>query len=161
MVLCKGDRNAVADLFSRTQVATREVPEFPRTSNMEIKRVTEGAGKRTVCREMEVLPLQAKDDTLYQEVLEAIKEEREVTDYPNNHVMRAFFGVWDELGIEETRAGPLVTVEGRLLVPEVARQKVLENLHRCHPGKPTMLANALHLYWWPGMRTEVIGMCES
>ncbi len=40
----------------------------------------------------------------------------------------------------------LVTVEGQLLVPEVARQKVLENLHRCHPGKPTMLANARHLH---------------
>ena len=72
----KGDRNYIADLFSRTQVSSQEAPEFPRTTNMEVKRVTEGAGKKTICREMEVMAIQAKDDQLYQEVIRAIQEER-------------------------------------------------------------------------------------
>ncbi len=51
----KGDRNCIADLFSHTQVSSQEAPEFLRTTNMEVKRATEGAGKRTICREMEVI----------------------------------------------------------------------------------------------------------
>ena len=157
----KGDRNVIADLFSRTGLATADAPEFPRTSNVAVKQMTKGAGKRTVCREMEVLAIQARDDNMYQQLLDALRQERKVTEYPNNHEMRDFFGVWDKLGIEETRAGPLITVDGRLMVPEVARKKILENLHRCHPGKPTMMANARHLYWWPGMKSEVVSMCEA
>ncbi len=130
----KGDRNCFADVLSRTQVSTQEAPEFPRTTNVEVKRVTEGAGEKTICREMEIMAIQASDDKLYQEIIKAVQEGKEVSDYPKGHEINAFFGVWGELGIEETRAGPLVTVGGRLLVPEASRLKVIENLHICHPG---------------------------
>ena len=123
--------------------------------------MSEGAGEKTICREMEIMALKACDDKLYQEVIKAVKEGKEVTDYPKGHEMTPFFGVWGELGIEETRAGSLVTVGSRLLVPEASRQKVLENLHRTHPGKSTMIANARHLYYWPGLRIQCVEMCES
>ncbi len=73
---------------------------------MEMKRVTEGAGKKTICREMEIMAIQAKDDQLYQEVIRAVQEEREMTDYPQGHEMKAFFRVWGSLALMRQEQAP-------------------------------------------------------
>ena len=92
------------------------------------------------------MSLQAKDDDFYMQLVEAVKQHKKVTDMTDDPLMKDYMGVWSELGVEETRAGTLVTMDGRLMVPEVTRNKILEALHRCHPGTPTMVANARHLY---------------
>ena len=157
----KGQKNIVAYLFSRTGLASVAAPEFPRTSNFSVKRVKEGSGIKTVCRDLEVMALQAGDDYFYKRFVDAVKQEKKVTEFSNDAEMKDYMGVWDELGVEETRVGPLITVDGRLMVPKVARMRILENLHSCHPGKPTMITNAHYLYWWPGMKREVITVCEE
>ena len=47
--------------------------------------------------------------------------------------------------------GVSVLVDGRLLVPELARSAVLTALHRGHVGQQAMLALARSVCWWPGM----------
>ena len=41
-IYLKGERNLIADLFSRSGLASAAAPEFQRSSNYSIKRVTEG-----------------------------------------------------------------------------------------------------------------------
>ena len=96
---------------------------------MTVKKVMEGVWQRTGCQELEGLALQAADDPLYQTILGAIREERLVTDFPPDHGVRALSGVWEEMGIEDTHSGPLVTVDGKLLVPHEARKSALEKFH--------------------------------
>ena len=123
--------------------------------------VTEGAGRKTLDRDLEALALLASDDVSYQEVVKAIMEEKAVTDFPVSHSIRSLAGVWDELGLEETRQGPLVSVGGKLYVPECARQSILEKLHLTHPGKSMMATTAREWFWWPGLRQQVIALCEA
>ena len=90
-----------------------------------------------------------------------MRQHKKVTDMTDDAEKKDFLGVWSDLGVEETRAGTLFTMDGRLVVPEVARRKILEALHRCHPWAPTMVANARHLYWWPGIRGAVLKVCQE
>ena len=157
----RGEHNLIADMFSRSGLSSSSAPEFPRSTNFSVKRVTEGSGRRTVCRELEVLSLQGAEDEVYTKLVESVRQHLKVTDVCNEAIMKDFLGVWSELGLEETRAGTLLTMDGRLVVPHVARGQLLNTLHRCHPGVPTMLEQARHLYWWPGMRSDVTKTCQD
>ena len=62
---------------------------------MVTKKVMEGAGRKTVDRDLEAIAIGAADDEVYQEVVRAICEGKEFTAFDISHPARALAGVWD------------------------------------------------------------------
>ena len=84
----------MAVLFSRTGLASAAAPEFPRTRNFAVKRVMEGSGRKTVCRDLEVMALQAGDDDFYKRLVDSVNQGKKVTDFANDSEMKDYMGIW-------------------------------------------------------------------
>jgi hypothetical protein len=126
-----------------------------------VRRITEGETARTVDRELESLALQAKDDSEYSQIVLALQEGKSIVQLPSSHPARQLSGEWDQLGLEITTGGPLVTMGNRLFIPRGARGRLLANLHATHPGRYQMLLSARELWHWPQMKADVIRLVES
>ena len=49
----------------------------------------------------------------------------------------------------------------RVVVPEVARQRILEELHEVHPGISRMKGIARGVVWWPGLDADIENQVKS
>ena len=79
--------------------------------------------------------------------------EKKIRNLLKSHPSHQYRSYWDSLAV----SGIFLTCHGRMVVPMVARLKVLSNLHIQHTGKSKTLMDARQLYFCPGM-TNAIGL---
>ncbi len=49
----------------------------------------------------------------------------------------------------------------QVVIPEVGRAEVLQELHDSHPGETRMKRLARMFVWWPGMDQEIVNVVKS
>ena len=104
-------------------------------------------------------------DEKYLELIQALRENKKASNLPPTHYGKNFTSVWHELSLLDDEEHTLVLLDStRVLVPEGARQKILQLLHLSHCGLTKTKQLAKQHYYWPGMMTqieEVIRNCSA
>ena len=156
-----GHRHALADALSRIPISYPDEEE--RTAD-------DGA----VCHSITVHSIAAEDDRGdpslrglfeaarqdddYKTLHAALRQGRDINNVPKTHPARAFRDAWNELSIH----GDLIVFQGRrIVVPDAGRKKVLELLHRGHPGIVRSTQLARKTYYWPGISKDVRELVEQ
>ena len=65
--------------------------------------------------------------------------------------LKTYWNVRNRLSLE----GPLVMLEGRIVIPGTLKSKVLDNLHSAHQGVSSMIGRAIQSIYWPGMEADI------
>ena len=74
----------------------------------------------------------------------------------DNHIVKLFHGVMDDLSVRMVDNTDLVVMQGtRIVVPFPARKLVIRELHNAHSGLMKSILTAQQLYYWPGMRSDI------
>ena len=97
----------------------------------------------------------------YQQIIDAFKQGKALTDLPPDHPARRLKQVWHRISIAED--GILIVDENKLYLPPEARKDVLQQLHEGHCGYGKTLQTARSLYFWPSMKYDIkhmIDRCE-
>lgn len=79
---------------------------------------------------------------------------------PKDPLVAKFFTVRDMLEVEDG----VIFMNGRTVIPQLLRQKVLAAIHEGHVGITRMREQAKQLVWWPLMDQDVVSMvsqCEA
>ncbi|TRY72232.1 hypothetical protein TCAL_14895 [Tigriopus californicus] len=71
---------------------------------------------------------------------------------------RPFKKVWETMTIED---GLILIDSRKIVVPVSARQKVLRLLHLAHQGITRTYERARTLFFWPGMKNDIVNITES
>ena len=109
----------------------------------------------------------AKEDEVYSRLVQAVhtKTKAQVKSLLPTDPLRQFLSFWDELSIYENEEGRLVTYQAhRIVVPSTQRRRLLELLHRGHPGVVKMRQYAKQMYFWPGISNDIaqfVANCEK
>ncbi len=82
---------------------------------------------------------------------------------PPDHPAHCYKGVWDQLSTRKDPDGRLLLIMdgARIVVPRLARKRILELLHRPHAGIVKTQQAARQLYYWPGMSAAVSDAVEN
>ena len=68
----------------------------------------------------------------------------------------ALVGQYPSLQVEETQPGLLITFEhGKIFVPPGKREDLLADLPNTHSSAPMMIANAIQMWWWSGLKRRI------
>ena len=152
-----GKKQTIADALSRSPVFD---PEEEEAADVLLRHVTCAEANPDLA--ISELSKAASDDLAYQEIMEAIKEEKFLKDLNSDHPGHIYKSIWDSLGIDD-RYG-LLTFHDRIVVPRSERKNILEKLHIPHCGITKTFKNAKQLYYWPGMKsdiTNIVASCEE
>ena len=144
----KGEDNPVADMLSRLPVdgadSAHEDENFVFLTTVNALPVTA----------QDISEATRKDSTL-SKVLELTLngwpshiEEGELKPY---HLHK------DELSLEDD----CVLWGRRVIIPDACRERVLAELHECHPGIVKMKSLARSYFWWPGLDADIEDLARS
>ena len=162
-----GKLNVIADALSRSpvfqpdeedenDVLVQALKVMVEPLDPQLSKITEAAAE---CRK-------------YQQLIEVIKKVPSngqqapkvlsLTNLPKDHPAWLYRNFLQAMAFEPKLG--LLTVHGKIVVPEKARKSVLESLHIQHTGVVKTWKNAKQLYLWPGMKNEIsqtIGNCHE
>jgi transposase InsO family protein len=147
----KGSLNSNADCLSRLPLP--DVPSYvPKPP--EIKRVVEQVDATVSLSKMKIW---TQRDPRLSKVFEYV-----MTGWPEwlreeQADLKPYFRRKSELSVEE---GVLLW-GNRVVVPEVGRQTILEELHETHPGMSRMKALARSYVFWPGLDSDIETMVKK
>ena len=151
-----GTRNSVADAFSRQPV--RQTPNDPFDKHdvhaimfQNIERFKNNSIK------MSDIINAAEEDESYQQIVTAIRNSVHRQSLPPNHPGRAYKDMWDFLGLQ----GNVITYHDRILIPKNLRRIILKTKHSAHLGKTKTIQMATEIYFWHGMRNDLIQMIDT
>ena len=153
-----GKKQTIADALSRAPVFAPEEEEKIDVIIRTLK-CQEGDDHDLAIEELARV---AAEDSLYQEVLTAIQNKKEVENLPPSHPGKLFKNQWDYLSVEEKYG--LIVFHDRIVVPKAAQKKILEVLHLQHTGIHKTYENAKQLYFWLNMKNEIktlVSSCEE
>ena len=100
---------------------------------------------------LEKLRAQAKNDPMYQELVEAIK---------SGKVPRSL-SCYEKILPRLSLNGGLVMFDARIVIPSVARKEVLKRLHASHQGINRTMKRARQSVYWPGISSDVRSTVEA
>ena len=92
----------------------------------------------------------------YCQVVEAVTSKKELKMLPSEHPARKYLRFWKVLAFEADVG--LLSIHGRIVVPKEARKAILQSLHAQHTGILKTWKNARQLYYWPGMKNDIVQM---
>eukprot|EP00095_Tigriopus_kingsejongensis_P012181 maker-scaffold921_size81085-snap-gene-0.13 protein:Tk12181 transcript:maker-scaffold921_size81085-snap-gene-0.13-mRNA-1 annotation:"lim domain only protein 3-like isoform x1" len=81
-----------------------------------------------------------------------------IRDFCRNHQVRDLRYVWDDVSEVD---GMLVVDGRRIIVPKQVRRNLLDVLHVPHLGAEMTMRNAEELFFWPGMREDIIKLVNQ
>ena len=147
MTWLEGRINLIADALSRS-------PVFP--AKEEDEEETEEICNHTLDKShdpiLDNLIKEANESKTYQQIIKAIKTEKNPKKLPTTHPGRQLNSVWCDLSIQDG----LIIVEGtRIFVPEACQKELLKTLHLGHCGTNKTIKLAKSLYYWRGMASEI------
>lgn len=82
--------------------------------------------------------------------------ERDVQNPHEHPELRQWSAKWQDLSLFTKGRETIVLVDGsRIAVPDLARRKLLQQLHVAHAGRDKTVRTAAQLYFWPNMRRDI------
>ena len=76
---------------------------------------------------------------------------------PADHPAKEYTPVFHELLIRQNREQDILLKDGKkIVVPQLAQQRILKTLPRAHSGSTKTYATARLLYYWPNMKKEIV-----
>ena len=92
----------------------------------------------------------------YQLTIEALYDDADPLKLPADHPTEEYTPVFHELSIRQNGEQDILLKDGKkIVVPQLARQRMLKTLHRAHSGSTKTYATARQLYYWPNMKKEI------
>ena len=101
----------------------------------------------------------ADSDGTYSQICEALIKGKNVNDLPPTHPAKAYKNIWGDLAVN----GNLIKFNDRIVVPESARERILEAAHSSHAGISKTRELCRQIYFWPKMADDIknkINNCE-
>ena len=152
----------LADFLSRSPVwrgsEEQKLREMMKTDIFSVKR------SRLLCPlvddgRFQSLLTAAKNDNNYQLLIQALEEGR--TD--RQQLLGAYSKNVSRMELMENQgaANQLVSMEGRIVIPDSWVSEALSIVHSHHLGADLTLQNARSLYWWPDQKTHIKNAVES
>ena len=141
-----GKTHYIADALSRYPVFQPEADHIP----------TEDA---IVCLSTTAVnTLQCITDAITQDYLQIIEFlQSNSNQIPIGHQITPYRNIIDRLFIRKLAETTLIMLDhNRILVPTAARQYILQQLHLAHSGVVKTYRTARQLYYWPGMKNDII-----
>ena len=143
----EGKSHYVADALSRAPVFTAEEEEIPTDSAIACLQVTDTGSLSSITSNID------KD---YLALTEAIHEGIELSTLPAGHPARGYKDIADLISISNYGKSDIAMLNGkRIIVPFLARQIIIKELHRSHSGLIKTFKTVSQLYFWPGMKNEL------
>jgi len=93
----------------------------------------------------------AHNDASYQSLLTAINDGFPPRADKSCSDLRQYWMVRDRLSI----SNGLATMDGRLIIPQACRSRILKSLHSAHQGTTKMMARAQQTVYWPRLGLEI------
>ena len=82
-----------------------------------------------------------------------------------SHPAHSYSTIWDTISIVNSEGGDLLVYNSdKIIVPQEARQKILNDLHKSHAGSEAMFKTARASLWWPDLKiqcTQLARQCEQ
>lgn len=148
LIWLAGKRHCMADALSRAPVFQPDEDEG------EAEGATILGVSASEDMHLQVI-LRAKDEK-YEEVMQAVREGKEMDELRDTHAAKEYAKVWDELSIYKAGAGDILVLDGhRIVVPKDARKSILESMHRGHCGMLKTIQLARASVYWPGIINSI------
>ena len=142
-----GKDNVIADALSRAPATTTNSPSMPVKSCIAAPQ--SAISQIITC---------CQTDSAYQQIVEAFKQGKLLTDLPTDHPARRPKQVWGRISISED----ILIVDGnKLYLPPGSRKDILRQLHEGHCGYHKTLQTARSLYFWPSMKYDIKAMIDT
>ena len=160
----KGKLHFAADALSRNPLFKPMSKEDDPIDDLQKTRRTYTKYQHQYAREDPKLRnmFESAKDKDYQQVVEAIRQHKDIKKLPKDHPAREYEKFQDKISIIDSKENPLMVFNGsRIIVPESERKNVLKKLHLSHDMTKKTLSKAKHRYFWCKMAADVKKMCES
>jgi hypothetical protein len=157
-----GKNHQIADALSRAPVF--DAPEVSDNSDDHIADVFTVSVNTVVAADplLQELSEFAAADEEYQQVLEALRQNKNVNELHPAHPAKCFRNVWNDLS--SSKVYNVFMYHGRLVVPKLYRPSVLKNLHLPHAGIVRTKQLARDAFYWNGMGKDIedlVSTCEQ
>ena len=144
----EGKNHLIADALSRAPVFTAE--EFAMQADTAIHCLQAKSSES-------LADIGLKRDEDYLQMLAAVRSGKDFASLPPCHAARKYKNISDQISIASLDGSDIAMLDGsRIIVPQPAQRKVLQELHRSHAGHTKTLKTARQLYFWPGMKNDII-----
>ena len=144
----EGKNHLIADALSRAPVFTAE--EFAMQADTAIHCLQAKSSES-------LADIGLKRDEGYLQLLAAVRSGKDFASLPPCHAARKYKSISDQISITSLDGSDIAMLDGsRIIVPQPAQRKVLQELHRSHSGHTKTLKTARQLYFWPGMKSDII-----
>ena len=141
-----GKTNVVADALSRNPVGFASDPEG---TNVPVRACVVGNSDL-----VDSMKKAASSCASYRSIVAAFQSGQHPSALPASHPSRRLLSVWNQLSIVD--GGILCVDAKRIFVPIECRKSILERLHAAHPGITKMYHTARSLYFWPGLKSDIM-----
>ena len=173
VVYVKGERNTLADYFSRFPVrgygqpVADDVHGRPTPVEALVRSVHASTEERRAADPaLMAIKEHASMDDEYQQVLDTLKAgvtSHEVkTKIGKNHPARLFQHLWSRLGVLPDEHGTLITLDQkRIVIPQGYQRKLINTAHMSHQGITRTLKSLSIRYYWNKMREQVQNLVQD
>ena len=164
-----GDKNKVADAFSRAPVDTPTEDDcLGEGVSPQIRRIVRRAAScagaedevdnELVDPNMEWIRTAAKEDPIYQDLLETVR-----TGFPEDRnklseSIRPYYQMRHELSELE---GLVILQSRKIVIPAALRKEILKRLHASHQGVDRTQRRARETVYWPGITSDISNTVAS
>ena len=101
-------------------------------------------------------------DHEYEEMIKAIETDRQPCKDDPENPLREAKDMYQHMSVENDGETKLIMVQGsRIFVPRGARKSIIKELHRAHSGYTKTITTARQLFYWPGMRNELMQAIDA